>query len=234
MAFNTQQAHRTRAAVLVIALLIVAIIAVVVVVGMGSSRLGASSADDTATAGNATATTGTTDDADDAEAMDTVDAQYGTATRQLLAQYDADPSNSSTLINVANSYFDWGVAALNHATTTDDHTHATDLLGHAIEYYDTYLESNPLAKSAIVDRAICRFYTGDTDTAIAELEDLVTNVDAAFAPAWANLGMFYESAGRVDDARTAYQTAIDAAGDDDAYNVTAYAQERLSALDDAS
>ena len=41
--------------------------------------------------------------------------------------------------------------------------------------------------------------------------------------------MFYESAGRTDDAKAAYQKAIDA-DPDDAYQVKTYAQQRLTAL----
>lgn len=251
MAFDTAQTKLTRTVIIVVALLVVAIVAVVLVTGVvgpgmiGDAAQATSASADGAAAGSdadgaATGTdadaasddaaTSSDDAADDADAMETVDAQYGTATQQLLTQYEADPSNPSALLNLANGYFDWGVAALNHASTTEEHAHATDLLTDAVGYYDTYLDANPAAKSAIVDRAICTFYTGDTDRAIAELEDLATNLDAGFAPAWANLGMFYEAAGRTDDARNAYQTAIDAAGDGDAYNVKAYAQERLDAL----
>ena len=129
---------------------------------------------------------------------------------------------------------DWGVAALNHATYDDDRAHATELLEQAIGYYDEYLADNAGAKSALVDRAICVFYTGDHASAIAALEDLTQNVDPGFAPAWANLGMFYENDGRTDDARQAYETAIEAAGDADAYGVRDYAQGRLDALNGTS
>lgn len=227
MAFDTQQTRRARTAIVVIVLLVVAIVAVVLVVVPGvTGAPGSASQDQQAASGSATSD----DTASGADAMDTVDAQYGTAAQTLLTQYESDPSNPSALLNLANGYFDWGVAALNHASSTEDTAHAHDLLNQAVGYYDTYLADNPGAKTAIVDRAICVFYAGDTDAAIAVLEDLVTNQDSGFAPAWANLGMFYESAGRTEEARNAYETAIDAAGDEDAYNVKDYAQQRLDAL----
>lgn len=226
MAFSTQQAGRARAAIVIIALVVVAGIAVAVFSGAFSPAT-------QATSGDAASTTSAEGDASSGDALEEIDAQYGTATNSLLSQYEADPSNPSALLNVANGYFDWGVAVMNHAASDEDSAHATELLNDAIGYYDTYLESSPEAKAVVVDRAICRFYTGDTDTAIAELEALTSDDSDSFAPAWANLGMFYEAAGRVDDARSAYEAAVDAAGDADAYNVKSYAQERLDALQDS-
>lgn len=221
MAFNTQQASRARAAVLIAALVIVAGLAAFVVMGGLAPATSGDAAADSAS---------TTSSADAAEAMETVDAQYGTAAQALLAQYEQDPTNPTTLLNVANGYFDWGVAALNHATDDEGSVHATELLNQAVGYYDDYLADNPEAKSAIVDRAICVFYAGDHAAAIEALEDLVQNTDPGFAPAWANLGMFLESEGRTDEARDAYETAIEAAGEADAYGVRDYAQGRLDAL----
>ena len=238
MAFNSQQTTRARAIVLIAALVVVVAIAVAVIAGgFNPASQAAQGADTSAgtTAGQAS-TDGTSSDAadSDADAMETVDAQYGTAAQSLRAQHEADPTNPTTLLNLANGYFDWGVAALNHAAGDDDEAHATELLNEAIGYYDSYLADNAGAKSAIVDRAICVFYTGDHASAIAALEDLVTNLDAGFAPAWANLGMFYEAEGRTEEASNAYQTAIDAAGAEDAYGVRDYAESRLAALNGAS
>lgn len=228
MAFNAQQAGRTRIIVVVVAA--VAVLAIVIAILFAATPLMVSSSQtsgDAQTAGTAA----TTDTSSDAQAsMDTIDAQYGTTVKTLNDQYEADPSNPSSLLNLANSYFDWGVAAINHASSDEDQQHAREIFTQAIEHYDMYLEANPTSKSVVVDRAICIFYAGDTERAISELEGLVAE-DASFAPAWANLGMFYESEGRTDDAKQAYETAIDAAGDDDAYNVKDYAEQRLSALD---
>ena len=229
MAFDAKSAAKARAVVLIAVLVVVAVIAAVLVFGQGQQQA------PVASDGAGQATAGTTDAAtSDGDAMAEIDAQYGTAAQALLGQYNDDPSNPSTLLNLANGYFDWGVAATSHAADSEDEAHAVELLNQAISYYDTYLEEHADSKSVIVDRAICVFYTGDHETAISQLEDLVTNQDASFAPAWANLGMFYEADGRTDDARQAYETAIDTAGDTDSYNVRAYAEERLSALDDAN
>ena len=65
---------------------------------------------------------------------------------------------------------------------------------------------------------------------VETLEGFVTEVDD-FGPAWANLGMFYESENRADDARAAYEKAI-AADSDNSYGVKHYAQARLVTLDE--
>lgn len=244
MAFSNQQAGRTRIVITVVGVICIAAIVVIVAFGMNA----AGSANTSVPADTGSAVSNTAADASDASntdtsadsgttsdevTMDEIDAQYGTAANKLHTQYESDPSNPTALLNLANGYFDWGVAAINHATTDEETDHARSLLSDAVGYYDTYLESNPEAKAAMVDRAICVFYTGDHAKAITQLEDLTQNLDSTFAPAWANLGMFYESDGRTDDAKQAYQTAIDAAGDDDAYNVKDYAQSRLNALNGA-
>ena len=229
MAFSDQQAGRARAIVLIVALIVVAALAVAVVSGVFSpaAQSGDQSGQEQATSADGSETS------TDGSAMESIDAQYGAAAQQLASQYEADPTNPSTLLNLANGYFDWGVAAMNHAASDEDSTHARELLARAVEYYDTYLADNPGAKSATVDRAICVFYAGDTDQAIEALEALISD-DPSFAPAWANLGMFYESQGSTEKAADAYRRAIEASAEDDAYNVGSYAQERLDALEGAS
>ncbi|WP_443813862.1 tetratricopeptide repeat protein [Collinsella sp.] len=130
----------------------------------------------------------------------------------------------------ANTYFDMGMAAMEDAQDEAAQQQAADLFAQAVELYDEYLETTD-SPSAEVDRAICVFYTGDHDAAIADLEDLVER-DASFAPAWANLGMFYESHGDTAKAKKAYRSAIDAAAQDDTYGVKDYAQQRLDALNE--
>lgn len=235
MAFDAQQAGKARIAV--VAVLAVVVIALVAVLATQLARPAATgdAAEPTAQESTQTSAQDSADTAkDDAASADThtvedIDAQYGTTVQSLQAQYDADPSNPSALYNLANAYFDWGLAVLNHAVDADDEAHATEVFREAIARYDTYLEANPGAKSVTVDRAICVFYTGDHAAAITALEDLLAE-DETFAPAWANLGMFYENDGRVEDARDAYQRALDNAGADDPYNVTDYAEQRLAAL----
>ena len=245
MAFNTQQTKRTQAAVVIVLLVLVVILAVAVLSGAftpkaasTTSTADAGSAQQTTTqeqaqqsagsSSDANASTGTATDANGntLSTMDEVNATYGTAERDLQATYDADSSNPVALLNLANGYFDWGVAAMQVSKTDDDSTHVNDLFGKAIDLYDQYLQNNPDSNSVIVDRAIAIFYTGDHKKAISELEQFTASNDS-FAQAWANLGMFYETDGQTDNAKAAYQKAVDTATDS---SVKAYAQEHLDAL----
>ena len=245
MAFNTQQTKRTQAIVVIAALVLVIILAAVVLSGaftpkattpatdtgsaqQSTQRQSGEAGDNGSTStGTGTAASTTTDaNGNVLSTMDEVNATYGTAERNLKATYDADSSNPVALLNLANGYFDWGDAAQSVAKTDDEHQHARDLFTEAIKLYDQYLQDNPNSNSVIVDRAIAIFYTGDHTKAIAELEQFTVTNDS-FAQAWANLGMFYETDGQTDNAKTAYQKAVDTATDS---SVKAYAQEHLDAL----
>ena len=248
MAFNTQQTKRTQVIVVVTAMVLVVILAVVVLSGAFTPKASSTPAADTGSAqqtatqtqqdrqssaadsdsDSSTEASSTVTDANGntLSTMDDVNATYGTAERNLQATYDADSSNPVALLNLANGYFDWGDAAQSVAKTDDERQHARDLFNKAIDLYDQYLKDNPNSNSVIVDRAIAIFYAGDHKKAIAALEEFTASNDS-FAQAWANLGMFYETDGQTDKAKTAYQKAVDTATDS---NVKAYAQEHLGAL----
>lgn len=142
---------------------------------------------------------------------------------------DGATSVSDDPLTLANNFFDMGMSAMNGAQTDEDRQKAQDVFKQAIVHYDEYLETGD-SPAAEVDRAICVFYSGDHEQAIADLEAFVER-DAAFAPAWANLGMFYEAHGDEGKAEEAYRKAVDAAEKEDAYGVGDYARERLEALE---
>ena len=245
MAFDAQQTGKARAVIVGVLVVVVIIIAVILAFQMPGTSGTANAGDAASSATSSQAATDASEEAtqdsagdagssaSDTHTVDDIDAQYGTTVRSLKAQYEADPSNPSALYNLANAYFDWGLAVQNHAVSDDDAAHAVEVFKRAVSYYDTYLADNPDAKSVTVDRAICVFYTGDHTAAITDLEEMLAQ-DDSFAPAWANLGMFYENDGRTDDAQQAYERALATAGDDDPYNVKTYAEQRLEALEASS
>ena len=145
-----------------------------------------------------------------------------------VSEDGSSSSDASDPLTLANNYFDMGMAAMQSATDEESQAKAADLFNQAVAYYDEYLSSTSSA-SATVDRAICVFYGGDHDGAIADLEAFVKQ-DSTFAPAWANLGMFYESHDEQDKAKNAYEQALAAAEQEDTYGVKDYAQQRLDAL----
>lgn len=231
MAFDAQQTRRAQVIVLAAAAVIVVAIAAVVFSGALTPGAANGTADSTSQVADGAAD-GSSQAAGQAVSsehdMTHVDANYASVIEQLQAQYDSDPSNPSALLQLANGYFDWGVAARGVGATDEDDAHVVDLFNRAIARYDDYLEQNPDSKSVEVDRAISIFYAGDRDRAIAELESF-TAADGSFGPAWANLGMFYETEGRTDEAIAAYERAIES-DSSDAYGVKDYAQQHLDAL----
>lgn len=147
-----------------------------------------------------------------------------------LAEGGSDgPSTEGDVLARANSLFDTGMAALESAEDDEARQRAAGLFAQAVESYDEYLGTTS-SPSAEVDRAICVFYSGDHEGAIADLESFVER-DGTFAPAWANLGMFYEAHGDTDKAVGAYRSALDAAEEEDTYGVGDYARRRLDALE---
>ncbi len=100
---------------------------------------------------------------------------------------------SNDPLTLANNFFDMGMSAMNGAKSEEDQLPARDVFKQAIVHYDEYLANNA-SPAAEVDRALCVFYAGEHEQAIADLEAFVAR-DATVAPAWAYVGMFYESHG---------------------------------------
>lgn len=247
MAFNQQQAKRAQAVVVIAVLVLVIVLAAVVLTGgMGPAvphaapsgsapagqaapeGAGANASGDADASAQAGADAHTDASGMQLDSMADVDATYGAAEQNLQHAYDKDPANPVALLNLANGYFDWGSAAMHYAVSAEDEAHVRDLFSQAITLYDQYLERNPQSNSVIVDRAICVFYTGDHTRAIQLLEEF-TAANAEFAPAWANLGTFYEAAGQTDKARDAYEHAVQTAGEAEA-SVRTFAQQHLESL----
>lgn len=154
-------------------------------------------------------------------------SSYQPVISSLEAKLDQDPKNLAAILNLAQNYMSWGYTSLRSSSTDEETSYSQGLLKTAISYYDQYLALND-SSAAKVDRALCEYYLGENDAAQSDLEAL-TQADASYGPAWANLGMLYESAGDTDKATDAYQKAIDADADD-AYGAKSFATQRLVSL----
>ena len=159
-----------------------------------------------------------------------VDEQYEPLIADLEAKVAEDPDDMESVLSLANDYSSWGTSVMMLATTDEESTHADDLLEKAMGYYDQYLASDDPenADAARVSRAMCLNYQGDTSAAIEELEG-VTQDSPDFAPAWADLGMLYETSGETEDAVAAYEKAIELDPDDE-QGVKSVVEERLNSL----
>lgn len=168
--------------------------------------------------------------------VDYIDSQYEDVVANLESTVEQNPDDAQSLLTLANDYYSWGSYVSTLATTDDETSHGLDLFGKAVERYDQYLAiagddaSSDDVNGARVSRAMCLYYQGETSDAISALEELTqSSDDFSYAPAWADLGLLYESTGSTDEAIAAYQRAIECDPDDEA-GAKSYAEKRLDAL----
>ena len=164
--------------------------------------------------------------------VDYVDSQYEPVVDELESKVEADPSDTDSLLSLAQSCQSWGQMVEMLAQNDDERAHGTELLERARGYYDQCLEQGE-SPDARTGRAMCSYYLGDTDGALADLQS-VTQSSPDYAQAWADLGMLYEVQGSDDEAIAAYEQAVANDPDDEA-GAKSYAQGRLDELtgDDA-
>ena len=184
-----------------------------------------SSADSSDSGSSSDSSDGTTD------AVAQADEKYQPLVDALETKLSSDSQNLATLLNLGKDYMAWGVTVRYSGSTDASTSHANELLEKAISYYDQYLALKD-SGAVRVDRALCQYYEEETSEATAALEQLTQDMPD-YGPAWANLGMLYESAGNSDQAREAYQKAQEADADDE-YGAKTYATQRISAMDSAA
>lgn len=166
--------------------------------------------------------------------VDYLDENYEPLVSDLEATLAESPDDMSTVLSLANYYSSWGSGVLMLATTDEETSHGNELLDKAVGYYDQYIASGETesVESASTSRAMCLYYGGDVSGALSALEQ-VTQDWPDYAPAWADLGLLYEVQGQTDEARTAYEKAVELDPDDE-QGAKSYAEKRLSALDEAA
>lgn len=191
----------------------------------GQTADSGSDADSSASGDSSDSSDGTTD------AVSQADEKYQPLVDALESKLSSDSQNLATLLNLGKDYMAWGVTVRYSGSTDASTSHANELLEKAISYYDQYLALKD-SGAVRVDRALCQYYEEETSEATQALEQLTQDMPD-YGPAWANLGMLYESAGNSDQAREAYQKAQEADADDE-YGAKTYATQRLSAMDSAA
>lgn len=160
--------------------------------------------------------------------VDDIDNQFEGTVADLESKVQDNPDDADSLRSLADNYMQWGTYVLVFASNDDETAHANDLFNKAIENYDKILAQG--ANSDVsVNRAMCQFYEGDTDAAVSALQDLTAS-DEDYAPAWLNLGIIYQAQGQTDDAKAAYEKAVELDPNGD-QGVKDSAEQRLSALE---
>lgn len=165
---------------------------------------------------------------DGSSTVEKIDAAYSTRIESLKKKLESNADNLAYILNLGDTYMQWGAQVSGVATTDAEKSHATDLLSQAVAYFDQYLAQKP-SNAVANDRALSKFYAGQKDEATKELEDL-SQADATYAPTWANLGLIYMQSNRLDDAKAAF-TKAEETDQNDEYGAKSYASQMLAYIE---
>lgn len=161
-----------------------------------------------------------------------LEERYQPVVDQYQADLDADPDDANAEYRLGTAYFEWASYARFFAGTDEQKEQVDEMFSSATKALTTFIEqqggyTTNTAKQAAVSKALCAFYQDDAAQAIEQLQTLGDETD--YAPAWANLGMVYES--EDDDAKAiaAYEKGI-AADPDGGLSARSYCEERIKAI----
>lgn len=166
-----------------------------------------------------------------------VQEKYASLLDSLKGRLESDPDSLAYMANLGNNYMDCAVEMSAASDAADNEVLVQETFAAAVGYYDQYLEAAEGGDAATeadvnavkVDRAVCLFYGGDEEQAVADLEAFVENAPD-YAKAWYNLGTLYGQQGDNEKAREAFNMAIEKDPDNEA-GVNSYAQYRLQLMD---
>lgn len=167
----------------------------------------------------------------DLTTVDGIFSAYSEEIATLETKLADDPENLAHLLHCGQAYMECARSASQYAQSDADAEKITAYFKKATQYFDAYLKLND-SEAVRVDHALCELYQGHTETAISELKDL-SQASPEYGPAWANLGLAYETAGDVASARQAYVKAQEADPDDE-YGSYSYAAARIAQIDQAA
>ena len=150
-----------------------------------------------------------TDQAAQAGQLDQINAQFAPAAQALEQAVASEPTSYTALVNLGNTYVDWG-AAVEQVAQSNQSAAGADLpmWNSAKSAYERALAIRADEAGVLGDYAVTLFKLGDVQGAIVQGEQAVA-LDDQFAPVWFNLGLFYEAANQPDQAIVAYQTYME-------------------------
>lgn len=157
-------------------------------------------------------------------------------TDALKALVASQPTSYTATVNLANAYFDWAQQlstpqAGQSQITTPAMTAAFNVWSEARATYEKAAKiKKALDPPVQTDRSIATFYSNDATSAI-KLAQQVTKAKPDFAPAWLNLGLFYDSTNNTVAAIAAYKKylALDPKG-----GSATFATNRIKAIGGSS
>jgi tetratricopeptide (TPR) repeat protein len=154
------------------------------------------------------------------------DDEYQAEVDNIQTLIDADSSEPTNYLNMADTYYNWATDVLDGNI---DSSHSSDeLFQEALSNYSTYLQTEN-DTDAVINMAFCYYYLGDLDSAQGALV-AQTEKDPNNAVLWAKLGQVYQNNGDTENAKTAYNKAI-SLDEDDSQGAKSFAEQQLSTLD---
>lgn len=127
-----------------------------------------------------------------ANSVEQINAEYQPQVQALSKVLASEPTSYTILVSLGNAYFDWAAKMQSASQTTTSSAGAdTALWAAAKDAYGKAVKVKPGDSAVSIDYAVTTFYSGDAPGAIAIAEG-VAQAQPTFAPAWYNLGVFYE------------------------------------------
>ncbi len=161
-----------------------------------------------------------------------VKAEYEPRLTAFDAALASNPESFTLLVNTGNARFDYAMDLMKlvSQTSTAALQPAVDQWTAAKDVFAKAVKVNKEAPSGVrVDYSIALYYSGDTTEAI-KVATAVVKKDPTFAPAFFNLGIFYEGLGDAELAVAAYQKYLTLDPDGKAGGNPEYAKQQLQAL----
>ena len=176
------------------------------------------------------------DSSTEASTVAEIQAQYASLIESLEGKLADDPDNLTHLASLGNNYMDEGVGMKSASDAADNEETIAEVFSKAVGYYDDYLEAAAAGdadadsvSAVTVDRAVCLFYSGEEDQAIADLSSFLEETDD-YVMGWYNLGAFYSQQGDNDQAKEAFNKVIELDPDNES-GIVSYAQLQLAIIE---
>lgn len=139
------------------------------------------------------------------DAVTAANNQHQPQVNQLTAALQSNPESYTILTALGNSYFDWASQIQQASQTTSSAAGADAPLWIAAkDAYSRALKVKATDPPVLVDYAVTQFYSGDTNGALASVEQ-AQKINPKFAPAYFNQGIFYSALQKNKEAVAAFQ-----------------------------
>ena len=140
---------------------------------------------------------------------------------------EEDPKNLAALLNLGQTYMNWGSSATYSSTTDEEKAYSKALITKAEGFYDRYLELHD-SDAARVQRIMCESYAGDNAKALEELQQLsAQKPDSPVVLVY--LGMMYAQQGENQKAVETYKKVAEVDPDNE-YGMADYAEQGIASV----